>query len=78
MYMDLKAQIIFPFALEIPLCVFAIVRLIYLRRAVAAEDHTWHSVHWQVWTQISMHLGVVAANIPCLKMFLKGQYKNSI
>jgi hypothetical protein len=69
---DLKAQVVFPFTLELPLCAFAIVRLIYTCGTYAADDHTWANTNAQIWTQICMHLGVVAASIPCLKMFLKG------
>lgn len=69
---SLKAHVIFPFALELPLCAFAIVRLINVHKAYSTDDPTWADVDAQIWTQISMHLGVVAANIPCLKIFLKG------
>lgn len=72
MKVDLKTQVVFPFALEIPLCAFAIVRLVYLHKALDAQDQTWQAVNWQVWTAISMFLGTVAANIPSLKIFLKG------
>ena len=74
---DLKTQIVFPFALELVLIAFAIVRLIYIRGVYAAADHTWQNTEASIWTQICMHLGVVAANIPCLKMFLKGEYGRS-
>lgn len=67
-----KLQAVAAFAFQLPPCAFAIVRLVYLHRALDSNDQTWHAVDWQVWTQINMHFSVVAANMPCLKIFLEG------
>lgn len=67
-----KMKAISAFVFQIPLCVFAAIRLMYLHRAMGSQDQTWHSVDWQVWTQINLHFSVVAANMPCLNIFLEG------
>ena len=72
MRVDRKIQTISAFGFQIPTCVFAIVRLIYLHRALNAEDHTWEAVQWQIWTAVNLHFNVVAANVPCLKVFIEG------
>ena len=70
-----KLKAISAFVFQIPLCVFAAVRLMYLHRALRSQDQTWHSVDWQIWTQINLHFSVVAANMPCLNIFLEGAFK---
>lgn len=67
-----KAQAIGAFLLQLPLCGFAVVRLLYLRRVYRSDDLIWESVEWQIWTQIALHFTVMAKNMPCLKMFLEG------
>ena len=67
-----KVQAIFAFAFQLPPCAFAIIRLVYLHRSLGAQDHTWENVDTHIWTQINVHFNVIAANIPCLRMFLEG------
>ena len=67
-----KIQAIAAFAFQLPPIAFAIVRLIYIHRALAAEDQTWAAVEWQIWAQVNMHFNIVAANMPCLRIFLEG------
>lgn len=68
-----KFQAVSAFTFQLPACAFAVVRLVYLHQAYRAEDYTWAAVEWQKWTAINMHFNVVAANIPCLKVFLVGE-----
>jgi hypothetical protein len=70
-----KLKAISAFIFQIPLCVFAAVRLMYLHRALGSQDQTWHSVDWQIWTQINLHFSIVAANMPCLNIFLEGTFR---
>ena len=72
MKMHRKLQAIAAFAFQLPPCVFAVVRLVYLRRAIGTDDSTWLGVDWQIWTQINMHFSIVSANMPCLKIFMEG------
>lgn len=67
-----KFQAITAFLFQVPTCAFAMIRLIHLHKALEEEDHTWTSVRWQIWTQINMHFSIVAANMPCLNIFLEG------
>lgn len=67
-----KLQAITAFLFQVPTCVFAAIRLMYLHKALGAEDQTWLSVNWQIWTQINMHFSIVAVNMPCLNTFLEG------
>ena len=69
-----KLQAVSAFLLQIPTCAFAIVRLVYLHRAYNSMDHTWVAVDWQVWTAVNMHFNVIAANVPCLKIFFDGKF----
>lgn len=70
-----KLQAIAAFIFQLPPCVFALIRLVYLHRALdAKDDYTWHAVNWQIWTQINLHFSIVAANMPCLKIFLEGRW----
>jgi hypothetical protein len=69
-----KLKAISAFIFQLPLCVFAAIRLVYLHRALGSRDQTWHSVDWQIWTQINLHFSIVAANIPCLNTFLEGAF----
>lgn len=69
-----KAQAIGAFLFQLPLCGFAVVRLLHLRRAYRSDDLTWESVEWQIWTQVALHFTVVAKNMPCLKVFLEGMF----
>jgi len=65
-----KFQAIAAFAFQIPACIFAIVRVIHLHKALSAQDHTWAAVDWQIWTSVSVNFNVIAASIPCLKMLV--------
>lgn len=67
-----KFQAITAFLFQVPVCAFAGIRLMYLHEALGAEDHTWASADMQIWTQIHMHFSIVAANMPCLNIFLEG------
>jgi hypothetical protein len=69
-----KLKAISAFAFQIPLCGFAAIRLTYLHRALRSQDQTWNSVDWQIWTQINLHFSIVAANMPCLNVFLEGAF----
>jgi hypothetical protein len=69
-----KIKAISAFAFQIPLCVFAAIRLMCLHRALRSQDQTWHSVDWQIWTQINLQFSIVAANMPCLNIFLEGAF----
>lgn len=73
MRMSRKIQAIAAFAFQLPPCIFAVVRVVYLRRALTAEDSTWLAVDWHIWTQINLHFCVIAASMPCLKVFLDGR-----
>ena len=72
-----KLQAVSAFTSQLPACAFAVIRLLYLHQAHKADDYTWAAVEWQKWTAINMHFNVVAANIPCLKVFLVGQSNNN-
>jgi hypothetical protein len=67
-----KLKAILAFIFQVPPCVFAAIRLLYLHRAFGSRDHTWASVDWQIWTQINLHFSIVAANMPSLNIFLEG------
>jgi hypothetical protein len=67
-----KLKAILAFIFQLPPCVFAAIRLLYLHRAFGSRDHTWDSVDLHIWTQINLHFSIVAANMPSLNIFLDG------
>ena len=67
-----KFQAITAFLFQAPICTFAGIRLMYLHNALGADDQTWASVDLQIWTQVNMHFSIIAANMPCLNIFLEG------
>ena len=54
----------------------SICRLIYLRRAVRAEDYTKEAFGLQLATQFEINLGVFAACVPHLRPFMKSLEAN--
>lgn len=65
-----KAMVVFAFAFRAPTIAFTALRLVALFR-VTGNDFTWEYVTPEVYTQLEMHYSLIAATIPCLRIFLK-------
>lgn len=51
---------------------FAIIRLVTLREVLPTKHFNFNYALPEVYTQVEMHFDLVAATIPCLRMFLRG------
>lgn len=59
------------FALRFPVIIFAALRLAAMA-TIDNQDITFSCVNTEVYGQVEMHYNLVAATIPCLRIFLKG------
>ena len=66
-----KIAVFLGFALRFPAIIFAAIRVAAIA-TMDYEDFTFSYIRPEIWGQIEMHYNVVAATIPCLRMFLKG------
>lgn len=49
-----------------------ILRLVSLHSNVNSEDFSYAFTTPELWTQLDLHLCLICATIPCLRIFLKG------
>ena len=66
-----KFRVIAGFAARLIVAVPVIVRLVSLQDNSNARDFTWAFTMPALWAQLEMHLSIIAATIPCLRIFLK-------
>lgn len=59
------------FALRFPVIIFAALRLAAMA-TIDYQDMTFSIVNTEVYGQVEMHYNLVAATIPCLRIFLQG------
>lgn len=69
--LESKIVVITGFACRLPACAITILRLIALKSAFSGPDYPFAIVPTQVYTQIEMHFTILAATIPCMRLFLK-------
>lgn len=65
-----KARVVLAFASRAPAIVFTVLRLVSISR-LSGNDFTWTYVTPEVYTQLELHYSLIAATIPCLRIFLK-------
>ncbi|KAK5131181.1 hypothetical protein LTR08_001267 [Meristemomyces frigidus] len=67
-----KVTVVLGFGLRLPIIAFAIIRLINLREHLPLNQFSYDYALPEVYIQAEMHFNLVAATIPCLRIFLKG------
>lgn len=66
-----KITVILAFAFRAPVIALAVLRLVSIRYCQA--DNFSYTYSWaEFWPQLELHYSLVAATIPCLRIFLKG------
>jgi hypothetical protein len=66
-----KLRVISGFAARLVVAVPVVIRLVSLQNSSDAHDFTWSFTMPALWAQLEMHLSIIAATIPCLRIFLK-------
>lgn len=65
-----KSTVVLAFAFRAPTIAFTVLRLVALS-TLSGHDFTWAYVVPEIYTQLEMHYSLIAATIPCLRIFLK-------
>lgn len=65
-----KMTVVCAFAVRAPTIAFTVLRLLALSK-LDGEDITWKYVTPVIYTQFEIHFSLIAATIPCLRIFLK-------
>lgn len=68
-----KLTVVTGFALRLPVSAITVLRLVsqaYTLREASA-DYSWIAVTPVIYEQIEMHLSIIAATVPCMRLFLK-------
>ncbi|KAL1588095.1 hypothetical protein WHR41_03418 [Cladosporium halotolerans] len=66
-----KVSVVAGFAMRLPLLAIAAARLLSLSKAFSSDDLTFSLATPAAWAQVEMHYNIIAATIPCLRIFLK-------
>ncbi|KAK5123181.1 hypothetical protein LTR85_003379 [Meristemomyces frigidus] len=69
-----KLTVIIGFAFRLPASVITILRLVAIDNVLIeqhAEDITWNAMVPVIYQQIELHYTIIAATIPCMRLFLK-------
>ncbi|PGH26561.1 hypothetical protein AJ80_01690 [Polytolypa hystricis UAMH7299] len=66
-----KLLVISAFSFRLPVIIISGVRTYYLHRDISSDDILFSTADSSVWMEISLHYGLIAATIPCLKPFIK-------
>lgn len=65
-----KTTVVAAFASRAPTIAFTVLRLVSLS-SLDGDNFTWTYVIPEVYTQLEMHYNLIAATIPCLRIFLR-------
>ena len=52
--------------------------MVSISRTLRSSDYTLHLANTEIWTQVEMHYNVVAASIPCFRIFLRAFHTNQL
>ncbi|PGH15113.1 rpsU-divergently transcribed protein [Helicocarpus griseus UAMH5409] len=66
-----KLMLLFAFSFRLPVILVGALRIFYLRRQWTLSDPIFHGADASVCMEVELHYSLMAATIPCLKLFIK-------